>query len=54
MPPDLMPAAEARREKALADCGGNTQAALLLLALLLEAALRGTTAGHLRLPPPSR
>lgn len=51
---DLMPAAEARRDKALAECGGNAQAALLLLALLLEAALRGTSAGHLRLPPPSR
>jgi len=51
MPHDLMPGAEARRDKALADCGGNAEAALLLLALLLEAALRGTCAGHLRLPP---
>lgn len=51
---DLLPAAAARRDKALADCGGDQAAALLLLALLLEAALRGTSAGHLRLPPPSR
>ncbi|WP_431854359.1 hypothetical protein [Azospirillum sp.] len=48
---DLMPAAEARRDKALADCGGNTAAALLLLALLLEAALCAAPAGMLRVPP---
>lgn len=48
---DLMPAAEARVAKTLADCGGHERVALLMLALLLEAALTAASAGHLRVPP---
>lgn len=48
---DLLPAATARRDRVLADCAGNKDAAILLLALLLEAALTGTSPGMLRLPP---
>lgn len=48
---DLLPAAEARRDRTLTDCGGNKDAAILLLALLLEAALTSTSPGMLRLPP---
>ena len=35
----------------LADCGGNKDAALLLLAHLLRNARQGMSAGMLRLPP---
>ena len=51
---DITPAAQVRAAKALADCGGDRDAALLLLATLLEAALIGTSAGLLRLSPPPR
>lgn len=49
--PDLMPAAQARVSAVLADAGGDCDAALLLLALLLEAALTGSSAGYRRDPP---
>ncbi len=48
---DLLPAAEARRDRVMTDCGGNKDAAILLLALLLEAALVNTSSGMLRQPP---
>lgn len=49
--PATNPAAQARVGKALADCDGDKDAALLLLAHLLESALPGVSAGMLRLPP---
>lgn len=38
----------------LADCGGNMEAALLLLANLYRNARQGMSAGMLRLPPAQR
>jgi len=45
---------EARVAQALADCGGNKDAALLLLAFLLRNAQQGMSAGMLRLPSAQR
>lgn len=42
---------QAHAARALVDCGGDKDAALLLLAHLLVNALRGSSAGMLRLPP---
>lgn len=52
-PPDAASPAEARVAQALADCDGDKDAALLLLAHLLVNAQRGMSAGMLRLPPAS-
>ncbi|WP_376957748.1 hypothetical protein ABNQ39_11505 [Azospirillum sp. A26] len=41
-------------QQALADCGGDKDAAILLLALLLTKARGGLSAGLLRLPPADR
>ena len=41
-------------QQALADCGDDKDAALLLLALLLTKARGGLSAGLLRLPPADR
>ncbi|MBP2233498.1 hypothetical protein J2847_006839 [Azospirillum agricola] len=51
---DATDPAELEVERALADCDGNKDAALLLLAHLLVNAKRGLSAGHLRLPPADR
>ncbi len=52
--PDLMQAAQARVSVVLADVGGDRDAALLLLALLLETALTSSSAGYRRDPPVGR
>lgn len=51
---DVPAAAETRVAQALTDCNGDKDAALLLLAHLLNNALRGISAGMLRLPPAGR
>lgn len=49
--PETEAAATAHVARVLADCNGDKDAALLLLAHLLINALRAASAGHLRLPP---
>ncbi|GAA4247548.1 hypothetical protein GBZ26_11255 [Azospirillum formosense] len=51
--PPLQPDAQQVADKALADCGGERDAALLLLAHLLINARRGMSPGFLRLGPPN-
>ncbi|SMF92342.1 hypothetical protein SAMN02982917_0568 [Azospirillum oryzae] len=52
--PDGPSPAEQEVQQALDACGGNKDAALLLLALLLTKARGGLSAGMLRLPPANR
>jgi hypothetical protein len=52
--PNAPTPAEQEVQQALAECGGNKDAALLLLALLLTKARGGLSAGMLRLPPTDR
>ncbi|MDR6770390.1 hypothetical protein [Azospirillum sp. BE72] len=52
--PDNPTPAEQEVQQALDACGGNRDAALLLLAHLFVNAQRGLSAGLLRLPPADR
>ncbi|OYD80932.1 hypothetical protein CHT98_28450 (plasmid) [Azospirillum brasilense] len=51
--PPLQPNAQQVAAQALADCGGDRDAAILLLAHLLIQTRRGMCPGFLRLGPPN-